>query len=348
MEGFGDLISKGGLVRFSYKTYFLFSIVCFSILFCSVQASQAFFDSGKDRASAEIMLDGQTYTRGDLIASLLVSAFSDRFWNDDVVDRSGSSRFGAMVGSYMKDGNGNYETEKKSRPWMADHIHRPNGWPKSGVVNKWSQSKISVAFGWPAYSPGQNVSSVSPYNKQGADKLYPAIEKSVRKAVPQLSGGRVPALTFMPMGDADDATENYARIRIIPTNRLNARSPLNPGVDSYQIELQERGFWGGVLIDDAEPLMEAYILPDHNNNIDLAVCKIDMSATESDVDRLVPKCLMGALGLPELSTEQSPDGVGSATGYQKYLLQLLYCPAIKPGMDKAGVFQVLADSSRCW
>ncbi|AGH98347.1 hypothetical protein [Micavibrio aeruginosavorus] len=335
-------------MRFSYKAYFLLSIACFSIFLCSIKASHAFFDSGKDRASAEIMLDDQVYTRGDLIAAFLNSAFSNRFWNDDVVNKDGSSLFGAMVGYYMKGENGTYETEKKYRPWIADHIHRPNGWPKSGVVNKWPQSKISVAFGWPAYSQGQNFSSISPYNKKEGDKLYSSIEKSVRKTIPQLSGGGAPSLTFMPMGDVDDATENYARIRIVPTNSLKARYVNNPGVDSYQVELQERGLWGGVMIDASDPLMEAYILPDHNNNIDLVVCKINLSATEGDVDRLVPKCLMSALGLPELSKVQSPDSVGYATAYQKYLLKLLYCPAIKSGMDKADVFQVLADSGRCW
>ncbi|WP_435642102.1 hypothetical protein [Micavibrio aeruginosavorus] len=372
---------RGCIVKPSYKKYFLFSITSLSIFLFSVQASHAFFDSGKDRASAEIVLDGRTYTRGDLIASLLTAGFSNRFWNDDVARRDGSSAFGEMVGSYMKDEPRAYEKDKKWHPWMADHIHRPYGWPASGVVNKWQRSKVSVAFGWPAYSlasvgDGRKSPSISPYNGVGAENFYATIEKAVLQTIPQISGQGIPALKFMRLGDSDDATENYARIRIVPTSLMNVRSPSNPGVDSYKIEFQERMFWAGVPLQIPDPLVEAYILPDHNNNIDLVICKIDISATEDDVYRVVPKCLVSALGLPELFDKSKyytsdvqrdsllaydtvkghqPDEISrtdgkiiSVTEREKYLLKLLYCSAITSGMDKASVFRTLAESSHCW
>lgn len=316
------------------------------------------------------------YSAGTIIVDFLDVAFSERFWNEDA-EKKGEGGFAKVIDSYrVENWNLNdakikdmYDTQRRYLPWLADHVYRPDGLPAYGVIHKWDAA-LTIGIGWPAFS-GQTrpeydtAQGRSPFSESEAREFYEVAAKIVDELIPVIEETTGLSANLIAPTNAKETTEDYARIRIIPTTRkVSSRSWARVPSSEWMPQHSEVYLWGAIPFEVLNPkLIDGYILPKKTRGIELAVCKISTSASEELFKALVAECLVHALGLParfQLQPELNSifgDGFEGASSddfvfdeipeYDRRLISLLYCPAVKSGMDKNEVFQLLISDDRC-
>lgn len=268
-----------------------------------------------------------------------------------------------------------YENKKKHWPWLADYMYRPNGWPDRNVIHKW-EDKITIGIGWPIYSYGSEnlpAGHVPSYANLGFYKNQARwIEEVLKNIIPDLQRATGLPVEIRLPDDRREYTEEYAHIRIVPAKAISSRrlSGNNFNIVPSPREY-ENYFWGGTVFESSNSIqMDAYMLPKADNKLGLVICKIKNKLNESLFKALVSECLVRAMGLPDLSKlnqssllgdwrtlhgiekgdlevsseKFSFDGIST---YDQRIIGLLYCPAIKSGMDMNDVFQVLTSKDGC-
>lgn len=321
-----------------------------------------------------IEIDGTSYSPGELIEDFLNVAFSEGVWNEDanlwnpdmfskIIDRYGPQNLDLQDKDVRKE----YEEKKIAVPWLADYMYRPDGWPKHNVTHRWNK-EITIGIGWPRYKingPKTNLIT-SVYDQEWTAALYPSIAEHIKKQLPAIERSTGLSAKFISPDDPDDATREYARIRIIPKRTLERRTSSSMLGYQWYPHQSEELLWGGVLFETSTPKeMDAYLLPEVNNQPGLVICKIDGDLPEALFSALITECLVRAVGLPGRGgrpekavlgpwrSQVGPDHpenspVSSAknlpqtlTPYDEWMISLLYCPSIKSGMDKNQVLQAL-------
>ncbi|MGZ9108226.1 MAG: hypothetical protein ACXW4B_05340 [Micavibrio sp.] len=330
----------------------------------------------------KIKVGDEYYTRGQIVADFLNVAFSEKLWNEDLEQRKEGS-FGLVLDWYSgrnwdlrdKGVQERYQTQKEWVPWLADYMYRPDGWPRHNVINKWV-GEVSIGAGYPDYTFAPNrlnnpTKWGNPHNPVKTRELAPYIEEQVEALMPDLEKATGLSIRFLSLGDPIDKTENHARIRIVPMTPLRSRSWVDQESRSWTINNLESWFWGGVLFESSDILqMDAFMLPNADNTTGLVVCKIKDDLPIVLFKALVTECVTRALGLPGMLKTKNKSvlwrwresfsdyGGGGLAGsktklplvleaYDKFMVGLLYCPDVKPGMDKNQILKTLLNRNSC-
>jgi hypothetical protein len=116
--------------------------------------------------------------------------------------------------------------------------------------------------------------------------------------------------------------------------------------------------------------VEGYFVPNNDNTIGFAVCKISPDHDIQIQKSLITECFIRALGLPDASLTADNSALGiwnqesnrerivtanpvseylpiQLTEYDAFMLSLLYCPEIHPGMNRYDVLFSLYHSDVC-
>lgn len=321
-----------------------------------------------DAGRKKIDLDGKTYFQGQVLADFLDTAFTDRIWwqgfgaeaNDGYV-----RALEAVIGRDLDPGSSNitkkYEALLKNAPWFAEYTYRTKGWPDHNVINKWP-ADITIGLNWPAYGGyidnSNPTSPVSGYNVKGSEEHYDFLTAEVRKIIPILERSTGRKVSFVAPENEREKTSEFARIRIIPLVTWMHRSALNPTPYNWNPIFGEGNLLGAVSSVTSSPAeMDAYYLPEADNSIGMAVCKVNMGLPKQRIKSLIKECLTRSLGFPgKLQKKHSilgawrmleDTGSVSVTQYDERILSLLYCPEIKSGMDKNDFLKVVSNSNSC-
>lgn len=312
-----------------------------------------------------VQIGGKTYTRGQIVADFLRVAFSDRVWNDDL----GSKGYEVMLSQSRR-------LFEATSPWFDEFFTRPQGLPKSGVINKWPRD-ITIGIDWPAPAHDTSIYHAQRKNvliEKGTDQYYEDFERNIMAAIPDLVRATGRSVHFIDPKDPRDNAKDYARIRIVPTKQWVNRNLYMPGMRenpsplSYEPYLQ-----GGVLFGSSAEYvyygsaptyerlgkkMDGYLLPESNNNLGLVICKIDPETDSLVIKALISECLVRAMGLPEISKIKQLSVLGTwrnnlvnskqdvptkPTPYDLYMVSLLYCSDIKQGMSRNDVITVFRE-----
>jgi len=347
----------------------------------------------------EITLDGRSYDGFDLIRDFLNVSFSTTLWNENAEDYF-SKTFPAYVhrlaGAPTKEDIQRLHSGYIYPEWVKAQYAAINGnYPKFGVINKWETSEIDVAIGWPRALVNENSKE---------RRLASLVEGQVKHLAPQIKAVAGLNLNFLKPDNPKENSPSYARIRIVFSPMYDGFFKTLPGLSASRILLgggkdkaaETDLYWGAVTFTPySRSNVDGYFLPNTDNNIDLAVCRVSPFLPEGMLKALIGECLLRSLGLSDLSKinqdslsgrwnreyDQSSKNLASEPsflenienfdslsplrevdfkllgtaflGYQSFtqydlqMLKLLYCPDIKPGMDKYQVIYVLSRNSSC-
>jgi len=293
-------------------------------------------ETPKNNEPEKIKIGDEYYTRGQIIADFLNVAFSEMLWNEDTGDDFIKLLDFKLMSRDKQPPE--YENLKRTAPWLADFMHRPGGIPKNGVVTKWP-ADISIGIGWPFYTIGSQYKT-SPYNEKGSEKYTGKIESSVTSLLPVIANATKRNVVFYSAGDMRDGSINYARIRIIPLRSWDKRGWVKAPKFSWLPYDNEENLWGAIPLEVSDPEnIDAYLLPDKNNNLGLSICKINPEVGAEKLKELIEECLVRSIGLPGRSQNKesyllSAQEARKKIDYDAFLMTLLYCPDIKTGMSK--------------
>lgn len=333
---------------------FQFGVFCVSALFFAAQGALA-QDVQKGGDPEKIRIGDHEYTRGEIIADFLNVAFSNAMWNEDA-DKRNELGFAKIIDEYISyDRKSEQDHLGKARNgqfrWWTEHIHSDGKWPSRGVINKWSK-EIRVGIDWPAFKQAKEPS-------KDREILHRAALKYAAQIFPYTGF----PYTVLSLDDPQDEAERRGQIRLVaglaegPGDvRTHAR------MNSFQFNpfATEWLNFGGVLFESSDyEYMDGYLLPSINNDLDLSVCKVAKSLPEQVTENLVLECLTRSLGLPgnssnpeshlrSRSSASLPKLVPDLSDYDAYMVKLLYCKKIKPGMDKNEVFELLTRRNDCF
>lgn len=286
-----------------------------------------------------------------------------------------------------------YKAMANNYPGLEDFIYYPEGFPKTGVINKWD-GEITIGIGWPSF--GRN-------EIEDADETILIMEEQIKKLAPELQDLTGLPVRYIEYGSEEDRSDDYAKVRIVPiehTGLWNFFKTLRRGVETYSPYAPTLGnyysarFWGGVPFTPySRSQVDGYFLPNSDNTIGFSLCYISEKISNGLQRALVTECLTRALGLPDaLELERGSvvnewnqaydkksktpvldgdmgsrlnytdlfsgrfkhnyvDGLSgtdsyiSLREYDKKMIKLLYCDAVKPGMDVYELAKVFSDNT---
>lgn len=347
-----------------------------------------------EETDKKFLIECVAYRKADIIRDFVSTAFSDVLWQQES-GNSYPSLFSGLTQEIFQRASRQTDDERNSNiiPWMKEFAEFPNGYPATGVINKWSKD-ITIAVGWPKYNLGFITSAGEQANNAA---YYNAISNTLEKIVPVLH--RSTGLNFKIISPEVSAANDRLQgtVRIVPNGQaapgyIFKGGVLNPFKHGFQTEGDlnqlEYEFFGGVSFTPSKRAqVGGYLLPNPDNSMGAAVCKVRDAAGDAVLQALVMECLVRALGLPEVSAlsrgvlrawneamekayeqklQQSTEhqtGKGARdlldsvdkssiptgiNGYDLFLARLLYCADIKPGMSKLSVIAVLSQSDKCF
>ncbi len=293
--------------------FFTFSVACI-------------FYNGSGHAKSQsqehqrIKIDNKEFNKEEIINDFLNVAFSDITWNTDAGEESRKKIYEAFVSgnsnTYVNDSRlKEINSKPVSSVWLKKHIHYlgKGSLFKRNLINKWENKTISIGFGLP-YSTRINEAKDDPemikmaktsfehsMREEGGDEKVNKIFAAIDKVVPVLSEAMNKPIELVHPRHVWDSTSEFARIRIILTNRPSFRSWLSVGHEPIPDKYEER-FLNGVLFQSyTRRYFDGYILPNDNHGIDLAICKINPDLDSVFFNALLNECLLRVLGLPAIS-----------------------------------------------
>jgi len=261
----------------------------------------------------------QSLSREEIVSAFMQTAFSSTVWMPNEAQKKEAgflpSLFGHSAAKYWAG------LIKKDAPWAVPFMGRMGrSLPDEEVIHKWG-GEITIGFDWPPY--GARCAAVldgqyclSRYTKVGSeaqwlngDSLYPVLEDQIALLIPMLQQSTGRTVRFVSNASIDEKTASYARIRILWTGVGNQKNYFkryyNPCGENCSVTAAgwlgkaEEYFWGAVpFTPTARAQVDGYILPENNNRIGLAVCKINRDIGPDLIKALVTECLARSLGLP--------------------------------------------------
>lgn len=269
----------------------------------------------------QIELDGRTYRKSQLVNYFLASAFSSVLWNDDTgTDKDEFmelflDRLSKPVPDPRQFAHSHY-------PWLDKYIFRKE-FPSTGVLHKWNQPRLAIGIGWPPY----NLAGIKAYtsefhefsnNEKLNDEADAKLRSILNELIPQISKASGIEIQLRTKTDAEELTPQFAQIRIIPTTRAfdswfkmtRFISPVVGGWDSPS--KREYRLWGAVPFTPYKrSQVYGYLLPRGDNQLDMAVCKVEPSLGRELLRALLAECLVRVLGLPETIEENEGSLLGN-------------------------------------
>lgn len=163
-----------------------------------------------------VTLDGVEYSRDEIIDLFLQVTIAEY-----ELPEGGVPEFALMS-----------KAEMEARyPWIARHFFRGDSLPKSGAINKWPTTEVTVSIGYPNKLEDFGSSWDFWWKKKTGARFYSfydrvyygspfvdAVATETRETVLELTNINFPIkLSFID--SESESLDNYARIRIIPRGR---------------------------------------------------------------------------------------------------------------------------------
>jgi len=290
----------------------------------------------------KIKIGDAYYTRGQIIADFLDVAFSSKMWNEDsdkFVDGNYIELINRFINFRKTHAQSQLDEVRKSIPWIYQYFDGNNKLPRHDSINKWD-GPVGVVLGWPGVLPDESFRDDYAIVEKQLDTVLPYFNQQLEgsnifRAGAQISSKNIHIII--------DEMSFYKRTPATVMTSLN----FNPALYEWMA-------FGGVLYESSDyNFMDGYFLPNSKNRIQIASCKIRNGLGSSEVQRLVNECVSRSLGMPGiLESRESIFGESqkktAISSYDTYLMRILYCSAIKAGMDKIQVLEVLTKDTNCF
>lgn len=264
------------------------------------------------------LLDGLEYTKDRLVKAFIDVAFQKQLWQNDIALKPPNGTPFPWDGS--KDTLNGYfanipapvldyddlklkRVQDGKKRWYAEYIERAKGMPKFDSINRWEgASTLGVAFCFPLQPCAE------PEDKQLLQQVKDAIAGVSKRTRPATG------IELVYASPDDTVAQKNAKIRIIawddgyfwPDNKFKISRVADRVFHSHSLPLDdnerlERYMQGGIRFTPyARAQVEGYLVPDHQNELDLAVCYIWPHHQKEVVASLLGECLLRALGMPEM------------------------------------------------
>lgn len=263
----------------------------------------------------EIVLDGQTYSRKQLLL-----AFLDAVFTKDTLNENERGDLYLSNPGYPDGETGFYSPEylKEKYPWLYPHIY-PDAAPRLLAINKWTKP-IRISLGMP-----NNLKTFGPY-KDGQKRefaifsLYPTEKNTeisdsnnyaqLKEKISKLSillekQTNIDIKIILPNSET---IQNYGNVRIVFVDKSHFddsefRNPATPhifGVGQF-IPRNFRSFehniaTGFKFASGAKKQVDGYFLTNSKNEIEMAFCYIWHGHEQSTLNALLHECLVRSLG----------------------------------------------------
>lgn len=277
------------------------------------------------------------FSNESLIGEFLNAAFSNDIWGT------------AEGRAFSYEGSEKDQTKLKGIPeFISEYVTREKGFPRLGVINKWDRKDIKIGFGWP-------TSEFSKWKKdiEIQERYYSEVSHIIRQESEKISSLGAVKLEFL-----DTETEKvrgYADIRIVPFQRPNGgafpRFSTSDFHNDSRIWYLENFIKAGVRFSvGGMNQVEGYLLVDASNNIQQAVCYINVDMNNSAFVSYIDECLFRSLGLTGSTNytggilSARKDGELTTIGDKDIkLLSTLYDTRILSGDDKYAIINKLTN-----
>ena len=247
---------------------------------------------------------------------------------------------------------GDREAAMKTNPLIAPYFFRFEGFPRKMTLSKWSQ-KITIGLGWPKieFSKRNSDEKVlrevwggNPRNED-FEKHYKKFHDGIALVLPALESLTGLEFELYEPNDRKDriTPATFARFRIIPSklhSTLNWRPHRGGTMEKYILGAIPFSFNGA----EQE---HGYLIPNADNSIGLAVCRIDPDQSDEMIKADILECLVRGLGLPHLEDnvrEISKIDVDKGKGFSaENYLRFLYCNDIPLGLSREQLHRLSLD-----
>lgn len=347
--------------------------------------------ANKDQQSwpDKLVFDGIEFEPYQIERAFLSSVFSDEILNkaNESLNLGMSSLYKAEEGDFLSR-----RVLKSEYPWLYPHIYPDRGLPKLMAVNKWVHP-IRISFGMPNdgqsfLSPDKRSSKAraidSRYSIRSSEDFlessqFQEIWKGVSANFESLSQSTGLDIRFISKEDISKGSWSNVRINFRDDPEENSYDLEAAGfgeknfvsMRSLQTTYMKTGF---KFTSESERQVEGYILSNHKNEIEMAVCYLSKEHSPEMLKNLLSECIIRSLGFPsgfswaiardtnlpksyigfwndqqKWSGEKSMlrnvieelEPLPTLSEFDMYLIQTLYNPKIKPGMDYIQVQEIL-------
>lgn len=299
-----------------------FVLAALMFLFCATDGARAFADDEKT-----YVLDGEIYTKANIINDFLNVAFTERNWNSDL----GKEKQKELLDSYFSASpnpsinlHNLGEISEGSVPWLAPHIGEKLNQPLNSrnVLSKWDHDRIYVGIDWPRYVTaeanyfigtwytysGYPENAATPFSIKGAEQHYSLFLEAIKDQVYRISESTGREIGIVEPWNPQDISVNHAKIRIVPSYGLHPRNFKNffEYGHTFSPEDLEPVLFNGVLFESyTDTYFDGYLLPKKDLSLDISICKIDPSLPPEFFIPLLNECLIRTLGLPGMSVSHN-------------------------------------------
>lgn len=215
---------------------------------------------------------------------------------------------------------------------------REKGMPKYGVVNKWNKKNLDVTFGWTLLEFPKWSNHITEIQKEYLERMNPIIQNSIS----DMNKNNIIAFNYISPVDV----KNPVQIHILPYKKVYQN--INPKLEQLDYHFEDNMSYfeeylrGGVRFTPGlANQVDGYFLSDESNQIQLAVCYININNSDEIIKSYISECLLRATGLPEVIASQKGLLGERKQGELRHLieedievLQHLYLPTIKAGDDQ--------------
>lgn len=240
-----------------------------------------------------------TYTIGQLTWDFLNIAFSSTL----PLDNSGREQWNVLRVLWSRAQHEEYRPPQAT--WRTPYKDRPNGLPKLGTINKWP-GQITVSVGWPQYQRDPFLDGRAGPSAKTTEALK-RFEVHARKMVDTIAARTKLPLVYVPADDPQEKTERFARIRVVAEDNTFMHNDYKFYSGEYythtwDVTLLAAGFIGAIEFTPfARAQVDGLILPEVDNHIGMAICRIRSGTPDEMLATLIGECLVRSLGLPEMS-----------------------------------------------
>lgn len=251
----------------------------------------------------------------------------------------------------LSDADDDYISLKEKSPDFAEYIYRRNGLPNPTASYKWT-TPVTIGLDWQRISipiANGDVKNIVPFGLAASDRArpenYPVFQDQILKSIADIRTETGLDISFFDPSDPREYTKNHAKIRVVPMVNPQSWRERKRGGKTYTVSSIEDELVTAVrLTTDETQGMDAFLIPNANNSIGYAACKIDPLLPEIRVRELISECLVSAMGLPNFISATIPD---QYIDERISFLSILYCSVIKPGMNRYELIRALKSNEIC-
>lgn len=316
---------------------------------------------------AALRLDDKSYTSEEIIWDFTNVAFSGTLWLENEVP---PWRSVTLI------------EEALSKSSIIPRVHVINKWKDDIIVGiGWSHT-LSYLNGLDQKASLSYLEEYGIQVKQLTQDIFPELEKLTGLRFRFVSPMEESKTNIVANVRIIPTSHTFLHNRYKMANSLHPDINSHDRVTSYLA--RQVGFVPYTPYSRSQ--VDGYFTPRADNSISEAVCRISVLAQGTMLNSLISECLVRALGLPSLSKlshksllgnwneiadKQSripsdegkaafdfghgeekyppplPSSPPSLLGYDKKQIELLYCPALKAGMDKITAVSALIKNPEC-